>query len=211
MLSGKRHPSLASSCWAAKPRLCLGRLVALSIGFAPEMECGAHGQSNRVFVLLPGMTTATVAGFDGIDWTSVGWNGDTAPVPAVYIGTPRPSRKAVIHLLDPVSGTCQIIVKVPINHGARDGNSPRGRCLDEARCGAVYLRPTSACGRSQSRHFCSNGPSGSARFSPAYARIFAVAALSEVARQDDVHRRTRRDYYKTNYCGRPVLTAILQP
>ena len=65
------------------------------------------------------MTTATVAGLDSIDWKSVGWNGDTAPVPAVYVGTPCPSRKAVIHLLDSASGTCQIIVKVPINHGAR--------------------------------------------------------------------------------------------
>jgi hypothetical protein len=67
---------------------------------------------------VPGVATSTVAGFDGIDWTSVGWKSSTKPVAAVYLGTPGPSRKAVIHLLDPSSGICQMIVKVPINETA---------------------------------------------------------------------------------------------
>ena len=49
----------------------------------------------------------------------MGWNSDTPPVTAVYLGTPGPSRKAVIHLLDSASGVCQIVVKIPINDGAR--------------------------------------------------------------------------------------------
>ena len=69
--------------------------------------------------LLPGMATSTVVAFDHIDWASVGWNGATPPVPAVYLGTPGPARKAVIHLLDSSSGVCHVVVKVPINEGAR--------------------------------------------------------------------------------------------
>jgi hypothetical protein len=68
--------------------------------------------------LLPGMTTSTVSGVDSVDWKSVGWNRETPPVPAVYLGTPGPSRKAVVHLLDSASGVCQIIVKVPVDKAA---------------------------------------------------------------------------------------------
>ena len=70
--------------------------------------------------LLPGMTTSTVGGIDSIDWRSVGWNSEIPPVTAVYLGTPGPSRKAVIHLLDSCSGVCQVIVKVPISEAAPD-------------------------------------------------------------------------------------------
>ncbi|MGB7555511.1 MAG: phosphotransferase [Candidatus Korobacteraceae bacterium] len=69
--------------------------------------------------LLPGVTVSTICGLDQIDWTSLGWNIDAAPVPAVYLGTPGPARKAVIHLLDSASGVCHVILKVPINDGAR--------------------------------------------------------------------------------------------
>jgi hypothetical protein len=65
------------------------------------------------------MTTSTAGGTDSIDWKSVGWNSEIPPVTAVYLGTPGPSRKAVIHLLDSSSGVCQVIVKVPINEAAR--------------------------------------------------------------------------------------------
>jgi hypothetical protein len=66
------------------------------------------------------MTTSTVGGIDSIDWRSVGWNSEIPPVTAVYLGTPGPSRKAVIHLLDSCSGVCQVIVKVPISEAAPD-------------------------------------------------------------------------------------------
>ncbi len=77
--------------------------------------------ANRIgcLSLLPGMPTSAVVAVDRIDWASVGWNGATPPVPAVYLGTPGPARKAVIHLLDSSSGICHVVVKVPINEGAR--------------------------------------------------------------------------------------------
>ena len=69
--------------------------------------------------LLPGIATSSVDGLDSVDWESVGWNSDISPVTAVYLGTPGPARKAVIHLVDSSSGVCQVIVKIPINDGAR--------------------------------------------------------------------------------------------
>ena len=120
-------------------------------------------------------------------WTaSIGrpWDGTATPprfrrftleLPSVAQSRDPPTRLRFRHLPNHRQG--------PDKPRRPDGNSPRGRCPDEARCGAGHLRPTSACGRSQSRHFCPNGPSGSARFSSAYVRILAVASLSEVARQ----------------------------
>ena len=101
------------------------KLDSVLAGWSPyrldsRLKWRAVRTANRIGCLsfLPGITTSTVAGFDRIDWTSVGWHSDTPPVPAVYLGTPGPSRKAVIQLLDPASGVCQIVVKVPINDGA---------------------------------------------------------------------------------------------
>ena len=102
------------------------KLDSVLAGWSPyrldsRREWLAVRAANRLGCLsfLPGITTSTVAGFDRIDWTSVGWNSDTPPVPVVYLGTPGPSRKAVIHLIDSASGVCQIVVKVPIHNGAR--------------------------------------------------------------------------------------------
>jgi hypothetical protein len=102
------------------------KLDSVLAGWSPyrldsRLKWRAVRTANRIgcWSFLRGITTSTVAGFDRIDWTSVGWNSDTPPVPVVYLGTPGLSRKAVIHLLDPASGVCQAVVKIPINDGAR--------------------------------------------------------------------------------------------
>ena len=69
---------------------------------------------------LPGVASVNVAGVADIDWCSLGWSsGGVVPVPVVYIGTPGASRKAVIHLVNPDSGICDAIVKVPLTAAAR--------------------------------------------------------------------------------------------
>ncbi len=72
------------------------------------------------------------------------------PVPLVYIGTPGISRKAVIHLVNPASWTCDAIVKTPLTEAARAailreadvlttladenyGCAPRLLCVDQER------------------------------------------------------------------------------
>jgi len=54
-----------------------------------------------------------------LDWRSLGWRQSSAPEPLVYRGTAGPKRKAVVHLIDPVSHACQLIVKVPMTEAAK--------------------------------------------------------------------------------------------
>ena len=68
---------------------------------------------------LPGVSGANIPGIEDINWRSLGWAGKVSPVLVVYVGTPCASRKAVIHLVDPVSGICNTIVKVPLTQGAK--------------------------------------------------------------------------------------------
>ncbi len=55
----------------------------------------------------------------GLDWRTLGWRRAAEPVPLVYVGTPGPRRKAVVHLIDPVSHACELIVKVPFTEAAK--------------------------------------------------------------------------------------------
>ncbi|HME31152.1 MAG TPA: aminoglycoside phosphotransferase family protein, partial [Terriglobales bacterium] len=68
---------------------------------------------------LPDVTGVNIAGSEDIDWRSVGWSSNVSPVPVVYVGTPGVSRKAVIHLVNPASGICDAIVKVPLTEAAK--------------------------------------------------------------------------------------------
>jgi len=55
-----------------------------------------------------------------VDWRALGWNACAAPAPLIYIGSPGPTQKVVVHLVDRSSGECGGIVKVPLTSGARD-------------------------------------------------------------------------------------------
>ena len=67
---------------------------------------------------LPGSGRVNIAAGE-IDWRAVGCKGKSSPVPLVYVGTPSPSRKAVIHLVNPDSRVCEAIVKVPLTEAAK--------------------------------------------------------------------------------------------
>ncbi len=54
-----------------------------------------------------------------LDWRELGWRHRSNPEPLAYLGTPGPTRKAVVHLIDPISHRCELIVKVPIAEGAK--------------------------------------------------------------------------------------------
>jgi hypothetical protein len=79
--------------------------------------CSAHRAG--CLSALPGVGSVGMAGVEDIDWRPVGWSGTVTPVPVVYIGTPGVSRKAVVHLVNPVSGICEAIVKVPFTEAAQ--------------------------------------------------------------------------------------------
>ena len=40
-------------------------------------------------------------------------------IPLVYVGTPGTTRKAVVHLVEPSSGECRAVLKLPLTHAAK--------------------------------------------------------------------------------------------
>jgi len=68
---------------------------------------------------LPGACQVSISGIEDIDWRYLGWTGDALPVPLVYVGTPGVNRKAVMHLVNPVSAVCDLVVKVPLTEAAK--------------------------------------------------------------------------------------------
>jgi len=68
---------------------------------------------------IPGVSLLRVDGTRGADWASLGWRGCEPPIAAIYLGTPGPRRKAVVHLVDRASGNCRAIVKVPLTDEAK--------------------------------------------------------------------------------------------
>ena len=69
---------------------------------------------------LPQVETIRLEHTEQIDWRAMGWEHDSAPIVLIYVGTPGPRRKAVIHLVDPSTEKCKAIVKVPLGPEAKD-------------------------------------------------------------------------------------------
>ncbi len=67
---------------------------------------------------LPGVAEFEVDGVDVACWQSLGWRGSRTPVPVIYVGTPGPRRKAVVHLVDRATAECRAVVKVPLTEEA---------------------------------------------------------------------------------------------
>ena len=69
---------------------------------------------------LPQVELIQLDNAEQIDWQAIGWERAEPPIPLIYLGTPGPGRKAVIHLVDMESGECGAIVKVSIAAEARN-------------------------------------------------------------------------------------------
>src|SRR5271165_43241 len=68
---------------------------------------------------LPGSVELELEAARSANWASLGWDGRDEPIAVVYIGTPGPRRKAVVHLVDRASATCRAVVKVPLAEEAK--------------------------------------------------------------------------------------------
>ena len=68
---------------------------------------------------LPAADPKHVDWITDLDWRALGWRRPVLPEPLIYLGTPGPRRKAVVHLIDAASHACELIVKVPMTEGAR--------------------------------------------------------------------------------------------
>jgi hypothetical protein len=118
VLSGKTDPR-----WIFPPGSSINRVLAgwSPYAFASRMKWQVVLAAQRADAtgLLPHVKTIRPDAA-GINWQRLGWNGSTPPVPAIYMGTPGPRQKAVIHLVDAASGRCGAVVKVPLQPSARE-------------------------------------------------------------------------------------------
>jgi hypothetical protein len=68
---------------------------------------------------LPGTAQVQVECPRAEDWAEFGWRSREAPIPVIYVGTPGPRRKAVVHLVGAETGECKAVVKIPLTDEAR--------------------------------------------------------------------------------------------
>ena len=68
---------------------------------------------------LPGVIEIEVTGASRAQWESMGWRWSGTPLAVIYVGTPGPRRKAVVHLVERESARCRAVVKVPLAEEAK--------------------------------------------------------------------------------------------
>ena len=141
---------------------------------------------------MPGVTRVSVSGVKNIDWRLLGWSGNASPVPLVYVGTPGISRKAVIHLVNPESWSCDVIVKAPLTEASR------AAILREADVLATLADENYACAPrllyvDQERGIAAQtAVNGESWRSQAHRQLLESAAIAVAHRRKHNHRRTCR-------------------
>ena len=68
---------------------------------------------------LPAADATHIDWIAELDWDALGWRQPAPPELLVYLGTPGPKRKAVVHLINRTSYACELIVKVPLTEEAK--------------------------------------------------------------------------------------------
>lgn len=99
-----RHGWQVLRCW--RPYDLSSRLKWMGL-----MAAYRTGQLGAV----PRIVAIGVAGASEKDcWRHLGWKSSIWPVPVIYVGTPGPTRKAVVHLMDAISGKASGVAKIPL-------------------------------------------------------------------------------------------------
>ena len=78
---------------------------------------------------FPGVETIVIPSPSTIDWRALAWRGDEMPAVSIYIGTPGPTQKAVIHLVNQELRQCEAIVKVPLSPQAKQAIAAEAETL----------------------------------------------------------------------------------
>ena len=140
--------------------------------------------ANRLGVLrrLPSVDVVEVRPSKAIDWPALGWNGAAPPCIAVYVGTPGPAQKLVMHLVDPVARTCEAIVKVPLAADAttailREAATLAALAGEQYPCAPRLLRLD--CARDISTQQFLAGKPGSRRLLPEYFDLLRSLMLPD--------------------------------
>ncbi len=68
---------------------------------------------------LPRVISIGISGYKDQTWDHMGWSAPEPPAPVIYIGTPGPSRKAVVGLIDTDECRVAAVAKIPLGANAR--------------------------------------------------------------------------------------------
>jgi hypothetical protein len=73
----------------------------------------------RALGRVPGVQAVSVAPPPGAGWHHLDWRAEEPPTAVVHIGTPGPTRKAVVGLVDTPSGALAAVAKLPLGPAAQ--------------------------------------------------------------------------------------------
>ena len=165
----------------------------------------------RVTALLPGVGSLTVNNLPTIDWRRIGWKHRAAPVPVIYIGTAGPRQKAVMHLVNSVSGDCEAVLKVPLRAGARESIVHESDVLavmeDEFFTSAPSLLFSNRPRGIATQQFLPGEP-GSQRFLPEYANLLRSLILPDEHTTLAGQASSWRDHPLWDSLDKPQLAAL---
>jgi len=83
-----------------------------------KWNCLLAAYRGKSLGFIPGVVPLHIAVPEKSDWQHLGWNHASQPVPVIYVGTPGPSRKAVLGLIDTREKKVKSIGKVPLGPSA---------------------------------------------------------------------------------------------
>lgn len=161
--------------------------------------------------LLPGVERVKLDDLPGIHWQAIGWREKTPPVPVVYVGTPGPRQKAVVHLVDPASGRCSAVVKIPLQPSSRAAIIQEATVLAELQeesCKVaprlVYFDDFRAI---STQHFLTGSP-GNRKFLPEYHDLIESLLLRDEHTTLAGHAAEWRDHSLWDYMGHQELELL---
>lgn len=129
---------------------------------------------------IPRASVLEVEGARGADWESLGWRGADPPIPVIYLGTPGPRRKAVIHLVDRASGAGRAVIKVPLTEDAKAAILHEAEVLEALAAERFELSPRLLhvdWARGITTQSFMEGPSGSRKLGPEHGRLLRTLLL----------------------------------
>ena len=161
--------------------------------------------------LLPQVERVKLDDMGGINWQAVGWRDSTPPVPLIYIGTPGPRQKAVVHLVDPASGQCGAVVKIPLQGAGRWAIVRESSVLAalEEECFKIAPRLVyfdDARGVATQQFMA--GSSGSRRFLPEYQDLLQSLMLPDEHTTLAGHAAEWRDHSLWDFMEPPELALL---
>ncbi len=133
---------------------------------------------------LPGVASFDVQGVVATSWQSLGWRWSGVPIPVIYVGTPGPNRKAVVHLVEPATSQCRAVVKVPLTDVAKAAILHEAGVLQALECDryphAPRLLYTDPARGISTQTFIAGRP-GTRKLAPDYFRLLRTLLRADKA------------------------------